>query len=1026
MKNQQKNFDEKLCTYNMIDNKQSLKMVSLFKNIAYSREVLANASVETVLNAILNGELQYVLEDKKTGVIIHKTFNTKKQVTQARKAGKKSVADISVTKKDGTVELINRYNQIKKHALCVTFAADFKEKRTLKSERTLSNRMYFDVDGIKDLSKIEDIKRAIATIEGVEAVWLSFSGEGLGGVVKMFNVPVNADSYINVFHYLNGEIARVMRENKLEMVQLDKACKDISRLTVISYDEKMIYNKEAGIDFNKIPQIEQIVYSAGQKNYKRVTLSSIENESVCNSALNSAMSRMEGDKFGTNATVAYASICNKKGVRKEYAFEHLRTAVFSALSNEKIAERRNTLYDIYERYNKEFATEATVHAPFVPNSELLACYTLLPNERLSDLNLKIDRNCLLIAPTGTGKTYTITKMFEKVVFCVPTKTLCNQVAQYGFAQYYEEMKNIGDKIVVTYSSLESLTNKIKTKDYVLVVDEAHNLTASAERSYMNSEMWSIVNALDTFKMHVLLTATPLRSEHHKIATLPYIHVAKQKDTVKTLERIEAENVLKGALELCKDAKKANKIAFVYYNNISEKLATLTALLRNHNLKVMEVNSTTKNQESYNDLIVEQDAKDYDVIVSTSVLKEGVSITKHPEQVEIIVLGSFHPVEVEQIAERFRNAKQINCTIVKGKSKDEEKQDFPKISGTIYRNSQLSANSLNTQVRLTNMLEMTADNTLLKKHVLFENQLQCNVALRIVEDDFFGVKVVYDELQASYMEFAKQREWYNKAYNFEFFAKFMSEFGWKKKDVGCQIETKYTKEDKTTVNNTLAQLEMAEINLEESVIADIEATTLEENAEMVRKNITKAEIASKINKERVNIVKKQKETDVRKRVVRIENYIAGIETTTDAIEYMRKNGLTNEKNYTRFNLQIAAQCILFFAAKKGVNSNYAAFIEALYKTFAVGVRMTKRDVVTTFTEIYKQHFNTQPTFTTTRITQFLGKLLKIKRAKVSGDSEGIEVLDNNEFGISEMPVLCMKFAVGEQQKENLAAILTALG
>lgn len=149
--------------------------------------------------------------------ILHKIQNgyTKQHVELARSYGK------------GTPE----YDQIKSMIPTFTPHGEFSGTRKTSNLIQLSGFIYLDFDGYTN-------KQQIAQLPYIYACWESLSAQGLGCLVQVDNLTT--DNFLSVWNYLSDYL-------KQHQVEVDSACKDLSRQNVISYDPNLFINTNCTI-----------------------------------------------------------------------------------------------------------------------------------------------------------------------------------------------------------------------------------------------------------------------------------------------------------------------------------------------------------------------------------------------------------------------------------------------------------------------------------------------------------------------------------------------------------------------------------------------------------------------------------------------------------------------------------------------------------------------------------------------------------------------------------------------------------
>ena len=363
-------------------------------------------------------------------------------------------------------------------------------------------------------------------------------------------------------------------------------------------------------------------------------------------------------------------------------------------------------YVLANYYNSDFASEKrnAISSPYVAYIELFGAWsykvvelqksfnTVLDSPLgsklsnvLKDNNLKNLENCNIISGTGTGKTYWISELgFEKQkrIIVVPTVQMVLQVWKansypFNATPYCSKAKGDvlnSDFIVVTYDSLYRLADILEkkgiAKEYVCYLDEFHNLTTSTSKAYKLDASNLAIDSLPQFKAWVGVTGTDIYNFHPFFSGVKkyIVNIPKLK---KKLTLVDAKEPIKTLCELVKKSINLGRFPLVLYNNTGHGLTSVKRLLKDV-LNVVYLNSKTKANQFFRELmessIIHPIIK---AIIATTVLKEGNDINNE-YHFDIIVYGDFHPVEIEQFANRPRKAKSIDICIIRTQ-KDEKEQ-----------------------------------------------------------------------------------------------------------------------------------------------------------------------------------------------------------------------------------------------------------------------------------------------------------------------------------------------------------------
>lgn len=148
----------------------------------------------------------------------------------------------AVTKND--TEL---YSTLKSQLPAVTFCGVFNGVRKASNVIEYNSLLIFDIDNL-DSSKLNEFKLKLHNDSFVMALWLSPSGKGLKGVVRIDSDIENHKNYFNAL--------KIYFLNKYE-IELDRSGSDVSRLCFCSWDENFYFNKNSNI-FKEYLELELV------------------------------------------------------------------------------------------------------------------------------------------------------------------------------------------------------------------------------------------------------------------------------------------------------------------------------------------------------------------------------------------------------------------------------------------------------------------------------------------------------------------------------------------------------------------------------------------------------------------------------------------------------------------------------------------------------------------------------------------------------------------------------------------------
>lgn len=283
-----------------------------------------------------------------------------------------------------------------------------------------------------------------------------------------------------------------------------------------------------------------------------------------------------------------------------------------------------------------------------------------------------EEKTLLIAPTGSGKTYSMINLLKEIdnigeiksIFIVPNSINVEQIkveynipGAWGDIPVLPELEK-GNVVVMTWDKFIQLDKEI-LKDYIVVLDEVHQTYIEMFRINKINKLYENLNYC---KGQIDITATP-----NKLNFNDYSYILEYKQKVQTKYNVKLYN------KVCDDtilniAKKSKKFALLkddtkYLNFIKESVV---------NKKVDVITSSTRNlSKAYKDIVTKSTMKKFDGICNTSVLMAGVNIHE-PNITDIIIVGEKDIATIKQYVARFRGLKDVNVHIFNKFQEEESK------------------------------------------------------------------------------------------------------------------------------------------------------------------------------------------------------------------------------------------------------------------------------------------------------------------------------------------------------------------
>lgn len=266
-------------------------------------------------------------------------------------------------------------------------------------------------------------------------------------------------------------------------------------------------------------------------------------------------------------------------------------------------------------------------------------------------------NVLMVAPTGSGKTYSIINTLKeldiKALFIFPNSANVQQaIVEYNIAGAYDKIPTKhalkdNNLVAMTWDKTEQLLNE-DLSEYIIVIDEIHQTYTDAFRS---KAIKSLNNITNKCRGRLDITATPSKLEfeiYNKV--IEYKQNIQTEYKVKLYDKINIGKVI----EILNNSNNAMLL--------KDSISTLNYISKKVNKKSGVVISDTKDTSKLYDRIVSySDMEGYEVLLNTSVITAGVNIN-NPNVTDIIVIGEKDIGKIKQYVARVRGAKSINVHI----------------------------------------------------------------------------------------------------------------------------------------------------------------------------------------------------------------------------------------------------------------------------------------------------------------------------------------------------------------------------
>jgi hypothetical protein len=407
------------------------------------------------------------------------------------------------------------------------------------------------------------------------------------------------------------------------------------------------------------------------------------------------------------------------------------------------------------RFGVEFTEKSILEVfPFRGNIHTFKNYL---SERDSEIEtiLTDDDNYNLIAFTGGGKTYALIKKIQdkqiKAIFLTPYESTAKQLESvyktksvYGTVSVdtVKDYVRNSDLICSTYDGLRKiLETQIVPEDYVLLIDEAHNLITHSGFRYRALQI--IFSNLDNFKKVINITGTPEGVLNNDYKNVKFVK-QNQQSHISNYEIIESEEK---SITTCVDHIINNPIqkgrVVIFKNSIKGLEVLRDALIERgvstRKIKILHANEKeSKLFESITDNETIPSGIQY--VLTTSVISDGVNIVNHDIEA-VYLLDVANLILLRQFVARFRKGIKNIYDIIPKAQKPEPKKwfDFPVELKRITALHEQIAEAKTKFLAECGLINSAADTNLLKNAIGDANK----------ELGFFSMNESSDEVLVNY-------------------------------------------------------------------------------------------------------------------------------------------------------------------------------------------------------------------------------------------------------------------------------------
>jgi hypothetical protein len=421
------------------------------------------------------------------------------------------------------------------------------------------------------------------------------------------------------------------------------------------------------------------------KEYETIELSDKAKQHFIDKVLNNIKSDIYNCSNKHDTLLTKSNFCGSlisAGLLNE---NHVKSFLFECICMRKIKSRRKALKTINDGVeygkrtpfqfkdlkkkkvkltNKELNEYIKNHLKQIKNNENVLLVDKYIVEVMDKIQEYIDRNngktLLLNCATNSGKTYTFLNYTKsKILLIQPYTTLIKQSVEtaenlnrsYSYVYGNLEPDYMSDVIICTYDGLRKILNDIRGISWIsdnclLIVDEAHNLTTSADFNFRQNVIRSITKAKDMnlFKKIIYMTATPIYDSN--LDNVDELIIRLKEARTKKLNIIQYKNRIESLINYIK--KYVGK-QLIFLNNI-DICNKLFRLLTKLGYRCKVVNSKLMSDESLKEFTDSGEfPENIDIIITTSILGEGFRILNNIDCLHI--LSKLSSEQIHQFSER---------------------------------------------------------------------------------------------------------------------------------------------------------------------------------------------------------------------------------------------------------------------------------------------------------------------------------------------------------------------------------------
>lgn len=539
---------------------------------------------------------------------------------------------------------INEYENAKNNFDGIIFAEMVKNKERNSDNVINYYAIVLDIDGSISISDVKN------NLKEYEYLLYSTGSQGLKEgdrfrvILPLLN-PVSKDEYnsysvslMSIFYYSDPSFCKTLQLQYLPFI--NKA-----------YESEFIseHNQGSFFDITKLEKNQIIENKFSSDVFKKFENNYIYEVGNKDEILKLIIEKNKGN-LGYDEKLKLTSSLKNAGYQENDIIETIDLV-------RKIGSKNSGL-DMYKKANPSYGSILSLRN-FLPekskvllntnavindvNSTYDSIYTLNEDQFLSEIIDEIEFKegiNLLIGSTGIGKNYAMMKR-EKTKIITPLTSI---VEQSGSSN------DLYKNSIATWNQIKNMMiNPSICKQWDLVIDEAHGIIFDYDYKYETIE--TLQQAIKLFNKVIFMSGT-IKPEYFSNIKFETINKVTKKDN--TLKQIQTYFCKSKEDSIIRDLKNSERKSILLINDKAKG----KYIGEQSGKKFLLVNADLKNEENVKDLFSKRIMGDYDCIIGTNSIVEGLSIIDELDEVDIFICEETDPDRIEQFTNRFRKIKEL--------------------------------------------------------------------------------------------------------------------------------------------------------------------------------------------------------------------------------------------------------------------------------------------------------------------------------------------------------------------------------